>query len=271
MLRRWPGLWGMFCEGKRVHATRQAYRQAFPHEDADAFMAEWIAARGDDLAASMIHMARVAAGRRSRLLCGESRIESEVGQPSVIAILHYSIDPVLSLALLRANPMHSFRLPMYPFLPTVEDDRALWFAHCTIPAHIERTLLPVTASAWLIETVRHLEGGGDVIVAIDAPFDGKRPSATQLQIGDIGMPLAASVELLIERTGAQLLFASPKPSPQRTWSPQLEAVADTSELAVLARRWIETHPLSWAGWPFLLWREPSVSMRRNVSRLEQQQ
>lgn len=269
-LSRWPALWGMFDEGKRVRATRQAYSLAFPDEDADAFIAEWVAARGDDLAASMIHMARVIAGRRSRLLCGESRIAGDRGRPSIVALLHYSIDPVLSLALMAANPIRSFRVPIYPFLPSVEDDRALWIARCAIPVHIERALLPVTQSAWLIEALRHMEAGGDVIIAMDAPFDGKRASATSLRIGGITMPLAGSVELLVERTGAQLLFAAPMPVTKKVWSLQLEAVANTHELAETAARWIEAHQLSWAGWPFLLWRDPSVSMRCAVSRLDGQ-
>lgn len=269
-LRRWPESWGLFGGGKRIRAIRQAYQLAFPQEDADAFTAKWIAVRGEDLAASMIHMARVVAGRPSRLLCGEARIESEAGRPSVVATLHYSIDPALSLALLIANPTRSFRLPMYPFRPAIEDDRALWLARCRIPAHIERTLLPVTQPAWLIEAMRHLEDGGDVIIAMDAPFDGKRSSATSFRIGGTQMALAGSIELLAERTGAQLLFASPEPLLRKGWSMRLDAVTDACELAALATRWIEAHRLSWAGWPFLLWRDPSVSMRRDVSHIDEQ-
>src|ERR1700683_2050723 len=66
-LRRWPSLWGMLEDSKRVRATRHAYRLAFPNENADAFTAKWIVSRGEDLAMSLIHMARVGAGRRSSL------------------------------------------------------------------------------------------------------------------------------------------------------------------------------------------------------------
>jgi hypothetical protein len=270
-LRRWPSLWGMFEDGKRVQAARQAYSLAFPDENAETFTTRWIASRGEDLAGSLIHMARENAGRSSRLLCTKSVMHLARDRPRVVAFLHYSIDPVLQLSLLAARPERNYRWPLYPLQPGIEDDRSLWLAGRKIPAGIERTFLPVTESTWLIDAVRHIEGGGDILVAMDTPFDCKRRPAALLKVGKIAMPLAPAIEFLARRTEAQLLFAWPEPRPGKMWILNFEAVADTHALAAAATQWIDGNRYRWAGWPYLRWRETSVSMRQNVSRLTQLQ
>ena len=267
VLRRWPSLWGMFDDSKRLRAARHAYQLAFPGEDAEDFTTQWLASRGAGLAASLTHMARESAGRSSRMIDGGSEIHIADDGPCVIALLHYSIDPVLGLTLLAANPERDFRWPLYPPQPGVEDDRALWLAGRRIPEAIERALLPITASSWLVDAVRHVKDGGDLFIAMDAPFDRRRSPTTFLRIGQVALPLAASIELLARRTEAQLLFAWPEAQPGKTWILHLDGVADTHELAAAATRWIEENRCHWAGWPYLRWRENSVAMRRNVSRL----
>jgi hypothetical protein len=267
-LRHWPSLWGMFEDSKRVRAARYAYRLAFPSDDAEAFTTQWIASRGEDLAVSMIHMARASAGRRSSLLDSKSKIDVIQGRPCIIALLHYSIDPILPLAVIAANPTRDFRWPLYPPRPGIEDDRSLWFARSKIPPTIEKALLPVTESSWVIAARNHIERGGDIFIAMDAPFDRERQSVTSLRVGQAKMPLAASIAFLANRTGAQLIFAWPELGTEKTWILHADAVADTSELAAAATRWIEDNRLRWAGWPYLRWRETSVSMRRNMSQLE---
>lgn len=266
-LSRCPSLWGMFADSKRIRATKRAYHLAFPGEDAEVFTAQWIVSRGNDLAASMTYMARENAKRRSRLVHPRSTIQLVKDPPLIVALLHYSIDPAVALAILAANPGRAFRWPLYPLQPGIEDDRALWLANGKIPSAINRSLLPITESTWLIEAVRHIDGGGDIFVAIDAPFDRKGDSISLLRVGQIAMPLAASIEFLAHRTGAQLAFAWPERGPKKTWILHVDRVADTGELAGAATHWIEGNRCNWAGWPYLRWRENSVAMRQNVSRL----
>jgi hypothetical protein len=266
-LGRCPSLWGMFEDSKRVRATRCAYHLAFPREDPDSFTAQWIASRGYGLAASMTYMARKNAGRKSDLIHNNSTIQLAKDGPVIVALLHYSIDPVLPLEVLAANPGRDFRWPLYPLQPGIEDDRSVWLTRGKIPSSIKRTLLPITKSTWLIDVVSHIECGGDVFLAMDAPFDRKRDSATLLRVGQIAMPLASSIEFLVQRSGAQLLFAWPQARSKNAWTLHVDAVADTRELARAATHWIENNRCHWAGWPYLRWRETSVAMRRNVSRL----
>jgi hypothetical protein len=105
------------------------------------------------------------------------------------------------------------------------------------------------------------------LIALDAPFDRRRDPAHPLKIGRAAMPLAPSIDLLARSTTARLLFAWPERAANESWKLHVDAVASPSELADAAARWIECHPRHWAGWPYLRWRESSVSMRRNVSRL----
>jgi hypothetical protein len=265
VLKRWPNLWGMFDDGEYAAATRQAYRHAFPAEDAETFTTHWIASRGEHLAASMVHSARVTAGRRSSLVDADSGIKIAGGRPCVIALLHYSIDPVVTLAVIFANPARSFRCPLFPLQPGIEDDRALWLTRAKIPPAVEKTLLPVTASSWLIAARSHVERGGDVLIAMDAPFDRRRHYGTSLNIGQTTMPMASSIEILSQTVDARLLFAWPELRPGKAWVLHVDAVGDTRELASAASRWIERNRLSWAGWPYLRWRETAVSMRRTFA------
>jgi hypothetical protein len=265
VLRRWPGVWGMFDDGKRIRAARHGYRLAFPDEDADTFTGDWIASRGEDLAACMIYMARVCSGRSSRLVDAGADLDLAKVGPSVIALLHYTIDPVLPLALLAANPERDFCWPLYPLQPGVEDDRALWFTGCRVPDGIAKAFLPVTSSMWLVDALRHLERGGDVFLAMDTPFDRKRRAVTSLRVGQAAMPMASSIECLLRETGAQLLFAWPELGADEAWIPHVDTVTSISALATAATSWIEGNRRHWAGWPYLRWREASVSMRRNVA------
>jgi hypothetical protein len=268
-LGQWPSLWGMFEGGKRARTTRHAYGLAFPQEDAQVFINQWIASRGKDLAASIIHMARVSAGRQSSLVDIESEIVISQNRPCIVALLHYSIDPILPLAVIASNPARDFRWSLYPPQPGIEDDRSLWFARSKIPSAIKETLLSVTESSWVLAARNHIEQGGDIFIAMDTPFDRERQSVASLRIGQVTMPIAASIDLLAKRTDAQLIFAWPEIGSRNTWILHLDAVRDVNELACAATRWIADNRLHWAGWPYLRWREASVSMRRNMARLGQ--
>jgi hypothetical protein len=269
VLGQWPSLWGMFKDSKRMRTAGHAYRLAFPNEDTQSFMSRWIASRGEDLAASMVHMARVSAGRHSSLVDAKSKIVITQNRPCIIAVLHYSIDPIVPLAVISSNPTRDFRWPLYPPQSGIEDDRSLWFARSKIPLTIKKTFLPVTKSSWVIAARNHIERGGDIFIAMDAPFDRERRSVASLKVGQATMPMAASIDFLAKKTDAQLIFAWPQVGPKKTWVLHVDAIADTSELACAATRWIENNRLRWAGWPYLRWRETSVSMRRNMARLRE--
>jgi hypothetical protein len=264
-LGQWPSLWGMFEDSKRARTTRHAYGLAFPREDAQVFIRQWIASRGEDLAASIIHMARVSADRHSSLIDTKSEIVISQNRPCIVALLHYSIDPILPLAVIASNPARNFRWSLYPPQPGIEDDRSLWFARSKIPPTIQKILLSVTESSWVLAARSHIEQGGDIFIAMDTPFDRERQSVASLRIGQATMPIAASIDLLAKRTDAQLIFAWPEIGPKGTWILHLDAVTDVSELACAATRWIVDNRLHWAGWPYLRWRETSVSMRRNMA------
>jgi hypothetical protein len=270
-LARWPGIWGMHPDSTRVRAARRAYAHAFPDADADAFLARWLAARGADLGGALVHAARRCAGRRSSLIAPDGALDLRAERGGcIVGLLHYSIDPAPALQILLANPVRSFLWPLYPLQPGIEDDRVLWLARARIPPAIQRALLPVTEASWTILARAHLDAGGALFVAIDTPFDRRRDHTgpvCRLRVGDSTLPLAASIDDLAGRTGAALLFASPWPRPQGTWHLRLQPMSDIHALASAASRWIDEHPLSWAGWPYLRWREPSVAMRRNVARL----
>src|SRR5271167_4757894 len=67
-LRRSTELWGLSGDSVRVTSAKRAFEMAFPEEDADRFVDEWMAARSDALAASLVYLARWRAGRESRII-----------------------------------------------------------------------------------------------------------------------------------------------------------------------------------------------------------
>lgn len=263
---RWPGLWGLTASGKRVRTSRQALERAFPGEDANRLLSEWVRARGRGMAAAVNYLARWRKGRRSRLIRPAPGFELPEG-PCVFAFLHYSIDPVVQLACLSAAPGRRVRCATYPMQPGVEDDRELWAAGAETPPAIAEMLLPVTDPRWVATGIDHLREGGTLFVAIDAPFDGSRPPAATISAGRARLPLTQSVELFAGVEDVRLVLAWPYPRSRGLWALDVRQAESAGQLAGLAGEWIEAYPKHWAGWPHVIWREKATEMRENVARL----
>lgn len=264
---RWPGLWGLTASGKRVRTSRQALERAFPDQDVDRLLSEWVRAKGRGMAACVNYLARWTRGRRSRLI----RPVPEFGLPDgpcVFAFLHYSIDPLAQLACMSAAPGREVRCANYPMQPGVEDDRELWLANAETPPEIVETLLSVTDPRWVAKGIDHLRGGGTIFMAIDAPFDSNRPARATISAGRSQLPLTPSVELFAEVEDVQLVLAWPYPRSRRSWMLDVRQAASVDQLAGLAGEWIESYGEHWAGWPHMLWREKATAMRENVTRLQ---
>jgi hypothetical protein len=264
ILGRWPELWGLSDDGEHVRSTRQAFRLAFPAEDADRFVQSWLTARGNALAISLDYMARWLVGRKSRMVRLRSSFRLQGPGPFVVVCLHYSLEPVIQLAVLAAHPDLSFRWPIYPVLPNIEDYRVLWLSRSKLPSRVAITLLSIADAKWAVDVLAHLRGGGSLLMALDAPLDGHRRANTTIAIGELRVPIAPSIEIFVRMSGAQLVYASPRREPDGTWTLDLVHVADIEELAALAAEWILTHREEWAGWPYVVWREEAAEMRRTI-------
>ena len=268
VLGRWPQLWGLSASGARVRGARRAFELAFPGEDIDALLDSWVLERGRGMATSVSYLSRWIRGRRSRLIQPGAEHRFPSG-PSVIAFLHYSIDPIVQLACISAAEEDlSVRWPTYPMQSGIEDDRELWLAGNEIPPRIVETLLPITDPSWVAVACGHLRKGGTVFISIDVPFDANRRARSSISVGQARLPMSPSVELFSKIDGVQLALAWPRPETRSRWAFDLRPVGGVDELARQAGAWIEEHHQHWAGWPYLVWREKAAAMRENVMALE---
>lgn len=258
-----PRLWGWTRGGDRQTAVRLAFESAFPREDAELFFSEMIPRRARALATSMTYMARYRAGQDSRFVV-PLRLPVADGTPCVITYLHYAIDPVVQLALLRENASRRFRWVVYPPPPNRplrwEDERELYLAGGPIPTAVADTFLYVTKPSWLLEAKRHLGDGGDVLLALDSPIDARRGAGAQLRVGEASMPVSPAIDRLAD-DGARLLFVWPEPGPDQTWKLRCEELPNTAAVADAASRWIRDHRDYWAAWSGVTARIPATSMR----------
>lgn len=264
---RWPGLWGLTASGARFQESRRALERAFPDQDVDRLLSEWVRARSRGIGVCVDYLARWTKGRPSRLI----RPTPEFGLPDgpcVFAFLHYSIDPIVQLACMSAAPDRKVRCVNYPFQPEEgEDDRELWLAGAEVPPEIAEMLLKVTDPRWVATGIDHLSEGGAMFMALDAPFDAYRPAMATIPVGQTQLPLAPSVEIFSEVEGVQLVLAWPYPGSRGSWMLDVRQAASVDELAGLAGEWIESYQEHWAGLPFLAWRDDATVMRENVRRL----
>jgi hypothetical protein len=263
-LQRWTELWGLSGESVRVTSTKRAFEMAFPEEDADRFVDEWMAARSDALAASLVYLSRWRTGRESRIIRLRPTFRLPAGKPCVVALVHFSIDPVVNVAFFETFGASTFRWVSYPLLPTVEDDRELWMANSEVPPHIANVLLPITNARWAIDAVAHLKRGGNIMLALDAPFDSGRPASTEIEVANARVPLAPSTELFARLPDVQLVFGWAERVGKSSWELDLKPVDDINALAQTAAEWIAANRMDWAGWPYIVWRENVLAMRRHM-------
>lgn len=264
VLGRWPQLWGLSETDKGLGGARRAFELAFPDQDVEEFLARWVQARSQGMATSLNYLARWIRGRDSRLVQLAPQIQMPKG-PHVVAFLHYSIDPTAQLACLpgREDDL-SVRWPFYPMEGGVEDDRELWLAGGAVPPHITEMLLSITDPRWLSVAVSHLREGGTVFIAIDAPYDSNSSARNWVLVGQARLPIAPSIEMFSRIEDVQLTFAWPRQESRSSWLIDAKRVDDVDELAQLAGAWIEAHHEHWAGWPFVVWREKTMTMRENA-------
>src|SRR5580704_14178747 len=104
LLGRWPALWGLPDDGEYVRSTREAFRLAFPAEDADRFVQSWLAARANALTISLDYMARWLLDRESRTVRLRPSFRLQGTGAFVVVFLHYSLEPVIQLACLAGHP-----------------------------------------------------------------------------------------------------------------------------------------------------------------------
>ena len=263
---RWPELWGLRASGPRCQGSRRALERAFPDQDVDRLLSEWVRERSRGVAACVNYLARWTKGRPSRLIRPVPGFELPDG-PCVFAFLHYSIDPAVQLACMSAAPGRRVRCVNYPIQPEIEDDRELWLAGAEIPPEIAEMLLMVTDPRWVATGIDHLEEGGAIFMALDAPFDAYRPATATIPVGRTQLPLAPSIELFADVEDVQLILAWPYPRSRGSWMLDVRQAASVDELAGLAGEWIESHQEHWAGLPFLAWRHDATVMRENVRKL----
>jgi hypothetical protein len=264
-LRRFPGLWGWSEKSYRRRFESSAYLRAHPREDADAFLARAIDLRATAYATSMTYMARTQAGRDSALI---APVALPTG-PCVIAYLHYAIDPAMQLSLLAANSDREFRWVVYPQSPPGRPPRGelrrdfrhnLWLSGSSIPDAIAKTFLYVTDPSWLLAAVRHVRGGGSMLIALDAPVDARRPASAFLSVGQARVPVSPAIDLLVGK-GVTLLFVWPELGRDGVWTSRYEKVDDTAALAAAAGRWIDVNRSHWTSWTSLMLRREATRLR----------
>jgi hypothetical protein len=268
LLSRAPALWGWSSESERRRYTQLSYRQAFPDGDCDAFMSDLIVARAAGLATSIAYLSQSGLQRRSNLVVRSPSISVDDGTPCVVAYLHYSIDPLVQLALLSANPAHDFRWVVFPVQSSEElrweDERALLLVNAEVEPTIATRFLSVTDARWLLAALRHVRVGGSLFIAVDTALDSRRARLASLKIGKTTMPVSAALEVLTRGCEARLIFAWPHQLQPHRWIVRHTECGDVSELAAVASGWIAAHPTLWAGWPYITWRHKPSDMREAV-------
>ncbi|HET7443201.1 MAG TPA: hypothetical protein VFJ57_00940 [Solirubrobacterales bacterium] len=248
---------------------KSAFERAFPERDSAAFVAAWTKARGAALSTSLVFLARWLIGRPSRFLRLRPELHLPAEGPFVIAALHYSIDPLVQLSCISDSWRRDLLWAVYPLRPTVEDDRELWLTGTPVPGWVTKMFLPVTDRSWIVRAASHLRRGGGVFVAIDAPFDSMRSTATPIRVGEATIPLSPSVEFLFGLDeNVQLLFAAPRRGEEADWSVDLIPVPNLDALVAAAEIWIASNQLDWAGWPHILWRGDAEEVRRKAAAVD---
>jgi hypothetical protein len=267
-LGRWPQLWGLSATDKGIGGARRAFERAFPDEDADEFLACWVRARGQGMATSLNYLSRWIRGRDSRLVQVAPQFQLSKG-PHVVALLHYSFEPVAQLAcLLDKQDDHSIRVPFNPIEGGGQDDRELWLQGDVIPPHIAEMMLAITDPRWLAVACDHLREGGAVFLAIDAPYDSNSQARNWILIGQARLPIAPSIETFSRVEDVQFTFLWPRQESRSSWLIDAKRVDGVDELGQLASAWIESHREHWSGWPFLVWREKTMAMREKRAEQE---
>jgi hypothetical protein len=265
-LAPFPQLWGWSVDGERLRCARCSYRRAFPGGDSETFLREATATRASALAASLTYLARTQAGRPCSVLEPVALGDGD-GRPCIVAHLHYAIDPAPQVAFMEANRGRDMRWAVYPAQAgrarRWEGERSLFLAG-GVPKSIASRLLYITDASWLTEALRHLRRGGGVLLALDAAMDSRRSPSVWLRVGQASMPVSAAIEMLARATGARLAFIWPEPRADGNWSLHCEHLADTAALADAASRWIATHRIHWAGWPYLTWRLRRTDMEHGL-------
>jgi hypothetical protein len=268
VLRSFPAKFGMPRGGARGPAATMAYREAYPAADVQSFLRAWTKSRAAGMALALTYLARQGSGRAG----GIARCDSEGGSgPEVIAFLHTSIDPVPVLSLLDRSRVSDYRWVMWPVHRGPEtadewkDERDFLLRLGSVSPELEAILLPVTTPGWLQTAIRHLRNGGRVLVAADAPFDGKRDAQTTVSVGQTGFPLAPTIELLARLGRAELRVLLPTRARGSTWVVDTRAADSAEELARSLSAWIAGHPMEWAGWPFIANRRRLFAIRDGTS------
>lgn len=265
-LRHVPELWGWSASSERLRHASCAYRDAFPEANSAAFIDAFVAARAHGLATSMTWMSRKDTDHASVLVDAHLLLRVPDNTPCVVTYVHYSIDPILQLAVIASNPGRDFRWAVLPPQPNPpvdwEDERALYLAGVDIDSPIARVILPVTSSGWLIDALKHIRAGGSVLMALDTALDSTRASAVKLTIGSASMAVSPAIAFLAMSQGVRLFFAWPERAAGKTWILQYQEFASTEALALAASEWIHAHHLDWAGWHYLLARRRAIDIRR---------
>lgn len=270
LLRHLPEMWGWSLSSGRFRAASCAYRDAFPQADHQAFMNAFVAARASGLATSMAWMSRNDAGRASPLIDDYLSLAVPGDAPCLVTYLHYSIDPILPLALLAGNRQRRFRWVVLPPRPNTspqwgKDERLLYLAGIDIPAPIASAILPVTTSDWLIKALRHLKTGGSVLIALDTALDARRTSIVQLTVGRAAMPISPAITFLADIPGIRLVFAWPERSSGDAWSLHYREFTNVADIASAASLWIDDHHLDWGGWHHLFARRRPIDIREPLA------
>lgn len=265
VLGRTRSRWGMGDDGGRLRCLRQSYEQAFPSEDVDAFEQRWIAARVDAMGATLPALARMVARRETAALVPGEGLDTELKGPLVVAFLHYAIDPLAQIELLRRAPGF-FKWPNYPIQDaddtgdTWGDDRSAWLRLGDVPPDVADSLLPITDTRWALDALRHLRKDGGLLVAMDVAFEGSSKPAAHIEVGAARHPVSGALGALEEQDG-EMAFLAPSPCAPGRWRLDLRRVAGVEELAAAASEWIERNPEQWAGWPFIACRDSIESVR----------
>jgi hypothetical protein len=271
LLRRFPTTYGMPRGGARAPAVVTAYGKAYPERDATRFVHEWSAARAEAMAQALYFLAQRTARGRSDV----ARTDSDGGPGgAVIAFLHTGIDPVPAMAMLdmfHQNAGPTYRWVMWPVHRGPEtaqrwkDERDFLLRVGFMPPEIEDTLLPVTTADWFPTAIRHLRRGGRLLIAADAPFDGLRDAEVLVKVGQTSFPLTPAIELLRKLGRSSLRVLLPRRGKDGAWIANAVPVDSAEDMADAISRWIDSHPLDWAGWPFIVARRQLPKVRDGSS------
>jgi hypothetical protein len=179
----------------------------------------------------------------------------------------------MQLSLLAANSDREFRWVVYPQSSPGRPPRGelrrdfrhnLWLSGSSIPDAIAKTFLYVTDPSWLLAAVRHVRGGGSMLIALDAPVDARRPASAFLSVGQARVPVSPAIDMLVGK-GVSLLFISPELDPDGVWRVRYEKVAEATALAAAASRWIAVNGSYWTSWTSLMLRREATKLRADTS------